>query len=53
MNHRSPSREEADVSASEIDALMDLSAPPVMTPTAESAKVEPDENGFVNPDDFF
>ena len=46
-------KEEADVSASEIDSLMDLSAPPVMTPTAESAKVEPDENGFVNPDDFF
>lgn len=46
-------KEEADVSASEIDALMDLSAPPVTVPTAESAKVEPDENGFVNPDDFF
>lgn len=46
-------KEETDVSASEIDALMDLSAPPITTPTAESAKVEPDENGFVNPDDFF
>lgn len=46
-------KSETSVPESEIDDLMDLSASSASAPTAESADVKPDEDGFVNPDDFF